>query len=326
MSNSPNEAAKRACAGRLCEDVISAIEEAVRRRPDDFRGPYQLGLCYSGACRTHSLTSPEMAVAYLRRALSLLGPRAGSNRAGILDALGNTLVRCIEMPREEVLRDAIGCHREAAEIYRSLGRSNDWARMNFNLGNSCCELSETSGEDHWQEAVSHYEKSLEVRSRRRDSERYAAVLENLGTAYRRLPGGLAGSNVRKSIECYRRALRVCPCAVHPSRNAALQNNIGNAYLSLPEKDSPAADRNARRALRCYTKALRIQGADKHSCAYGITQYNRAQAFLRLARGSPRRNAGMAVNCLEEAYAAFESRGEGRYVQLVRMLLEQLVRT
>jgi tetratricopeptide (TPR) repeat protein len=309
------------CSAGSCEEVIPALEEAIRRRPCDARGYYQLGLCYSGSCQAHGLVSPEMAAAYLRRALDLEdGPALF--RASILDALGNTLIRCAGQPADAALRDAIACHTEAAGIYRAAGNSSDWARTQFNLGNSCCELSESTGEDHWHEAVSHYERSLEVRTRNRDPERYAAVLENLGTAYRRLEVGPDGANVKKSIDCYRRALRECPCSRHPARNAALQNNIGNAYLSLPQPDEPSAARHARRALRCFGRALRIQAADKHSRAYGITQYNRAQAFLRLARTSPRRNALMAVNCLEEAHAAFQSCGERGYAQRIESQLKQ----
>jgi tetratricopeptide (TPR) repeat protein len=308
------------CGGRPCEEAIATFEAAVRERPADALGHYQLGLCYSGSCRVHSQVSPEMATAYLWRALALAG--AGEFlRASILDALGNTLIRCPDRPRDAALRDAIACHGEAAAMYRAIGNPGDWARTQFNLGNSCCELSEATGEDHWQEAVCHYEKSLEVRTRKENSERYAAVLENLGTAYRRLPGEAAGANVRKSIECYHRALRVCRRSANPARNAALQNNIGNAYLSLPQEDEPAAARNARRALRCFARALRIQSADKRSRAYGITQYNRAQAFFRLARSSPRRNIRFAVTCLEEAGAAFQACHEQRYVRLIQTQLE-----
>ena len=103
-----------------------------------------------------------------------------------------------------------------------------------------------------------------------------------------------------------------------------QNNLGNAYLSLPETDEKTIARNARRALHHFDRALRIQCRDKSSRAYGITQYNRAQAHYRLAQTSPGGNPKVAVTCLEEALAAFQSCGEDRYTQLVRAQLERIM--
>ena len=65
--------------------------------------------------------------------------------------------------------------------------------------------------------------------------------------------------------------------------------------------------------------------DTSSRAYGITQYNRAQAHYRLAQTSPGGNPKVAVTCLEEAFAAFQSCGEDRYTQLVRAQLERICR-
>ncbi len=323
MRNSADAAAQMACGAARCEEVIAALEEAIRRQPADALRLYQLGLCYGGGCRAHSLTSPLMAAEYLKRALNQASA-GGLLRASILDALGNTRIRCGDRQRDAALRDAIACHTEASGIYRAAGNFDDWARTQFNLGNSCCELSEATGEDHWGEAVSHYEKALEVRTRKRDPERYAAVLENLGTAYRRLPGTASAENVKKAIACYRLALRACPQATHPARNAALENNLGNAFLSMPATAGVAAGRNARLALWHFNHALRIQAAGKHECAYGITQYNRAQAYLRLA-GSRGRNAEAALDCLEDAYAVFDQCGERRYAELAKKQLAQIGR-
>ena len=350
------ERVERACAAGECEKAIDLLEGALRLQPDGHRLHFLLGLCYAGGCRTHALTNPDMAVAYLRRALRATdlrepgdrrmrpkapplrrvdasvcprvpassrapSPPAGpaAERAGILDALGNALVRSTKA-RQQALRDAIVCHREAADLYAALGRRDDWARTQFNLGNSCCDLGEATGEDHWQEAVDHYRRSLKVRTRQKDPARYAAVLENLGTAYRRASTDDAGAGVKKCIACYRRALRVYSPDAYPGKNAALENNIGNAFLSLPQRDQKAVTRNARRALDHFVRALQIQRADRCSRAYGITQYNRAQAYFRLARVSPSGNLEMAAACLEEARAAFECCGEDGYAQRIRAQL------
>jgi len=234
-----------------------------------------------------------MAVAYLRQALRLMGADTGRARAAVLDELGNALIRGADAPRETALGDAIDSHRDAAQLYESLGQADDCARLHFNLANSCCELSDLTGTDHWQEAVLHYERSLRVRTRLADPERYAATLENLGTAYRRLPAA-DGSNVQNSIKCYRRAMHIYAAAAYPDKNASLHNNLGNAFLPLPGADAGLITRNARRALRHFDRALRIQSTDGSSRAYGITQYNRAQAYLRLARNSPAGDLNEAV--------------------------------
>lgn len=291
---------ERACAAGNCGDAIDLLESAVRLRPGDFRLHFHLGRCYSGCCRSHPLVHPEMAVPYLRQALRLLGPDAKLARAAALDLLGNTLTE------SGASRDAVDSYLAAAELYQSLGMSEEWARAQFNLGNSYCELSEARAENHWEQAVFHYEQALQVRTRQKEPVHYAAALENLGTAYRRLSGG-----AKKSIQCYRKALWIYTPSANPGKCAALHNNLGNAYLSLP------GDRNMRHALRHFDRALILQVHDAHSRTYGITQYNRAQAYLRLAQSSP------AVTCLREASRAFQCCGEERYTQLIRAQLEHI---
>jgi len=313
------EQAARACAQGECENAIGLLENAVAHEPHDFRLYYRLGQCYGGGCRRHALVHPDMAIAYFRQALRLIGTRPGKFRAVILDQFGNTLCHSASLPRTDALRAAIECHVEAAEIYQALGMDDDWGRTQFNLGNSCCDLSEISGEDHWQDAVFHYEQSLRVRTREKDPERHAAALENLGSAYRRLSGGGDGASVNKSIGCYQRALKVY-AGSHPEKSAALHNNLGNAFLTLPDPDQKAKARNARRALRHFDCALRVQSQDRGSRAYGITQFNRAQAYCGIAQTSH-----AALLCLEEAFAAFQSCGEDRYQQLVKAQLERIGR-
>lgn len=317
MPKPSNAAAERACAAKRCEEAIHALESDLNSCPADALLCYTLGFCYSGGCRAHTLVSPEMASAYLRRALILAG-QAAFLRASILDTLANTLVRCTDRPKAAALRDAIACHTEAAALFRAAGNSHDCARAQFNLGNSCCELSEATGEDHWREAVGHYESALQVRTRKQDPLGYAAVLENLGTAYRRL----SSDGVYRAIQCYRRALRVCPRAAYPARNAALENNLGNALLSLTAANSADAGRNARRALRHFNRALDILAGGSRNCTYAITQYNRAQAYLRLA-GQHSRAAGTAVDCLEDAFTVFQACGEQNYASLIRSQLERI---
>jgi tetratricopeptide (TPR) repeat protein len=319
MTDAAISGVDRACSGGECEKAVDLLEQAIRRTPNRSRLYYRLGVCYGGGCRRHSLTHPEMAAAYLRQALRLQGANATYGRAAILDQLGTTLIHCRSTPRLPALRESIECQKEAAQIYDSLGKSDDWARVQYNLGNSCCDLAESSGEDRWSDAVLHYEQALRIRTRDKDPERYAALLENLGTAYRRL-------NVRKSIQCYRHALWVYGLAAYPEKHAAVQNNLGNAFLSLPDSRNQAVARNATRALHHFERALRVHSRDKHSRAYGITQYNRAQALFRLAAAAPGERLACAVECLEEAFRAFAACGEERYNELIRSQLERICLT
>jgi tetratricopeptide (TPR) repeat protein len=315
---------RQACDARNCESAINLIEAEVRAQPCNPSLYYSLGLCYSGACGfSHPLICQDLAICYLRRALSLLKEDRGMGRATTLDALGTALVRGRDAPSAAAATAAIDCYREAARIYEKCGRLDDRARTLFNLANTNCELSEITGEDHWREAVYQYEESLQVRTLEKDPERHAAVLENLGSAYRRLSAGDPGENVTKSIRCYQRALRIYAPATHPDKSAGLHNNIGNAYLSLPQTDEKTTARNALRALHHFDRALRIQSRDKSSRAYGITQYNRSEAHHRLAQIAAAGNPKAAVTCLEEALSAFQSCGDDRYARLVRSQLKRI---
>ena len=280
MTCALTEDVEQACADVRCEEAIELLERAVWEQSGNYNIYFKLGLCYSGGCRRHTLTSAEIATAYLRQALRLLGPGGGVARAAILDALGNTLASTAGGARVEALREAIGHQEEAACIYSTSGEPDDWARAEFNLGNSCCELAEAADESrYWREAVAHYEEALRVRTREKNPARHAALLENLGSAHRRL-------DARCSIGYYRRALQIYHHLSDPARHAAIENNIGNAYLALPETDPRTALRNVTRALRHFDRALRIKG----QCA--ITEKNRAQAFSRLARLSPKQAGEM----------------------------------
>ena len=298
-----------ACRAGDCETAIGLMEDAVARQPHDFRLPYRLGICYGGSCRPHRLVDSAMAVAYLSHASGLTAHLQGADRAAVMDELANALCRP-STSSPEALRKAIACYREAAEIYWSLGRPGDWARIEYNLGNCACDLSDLTGEDHWAEAVEHYQQSLSERRRSRDPERVSALLENLGTAFRRLTAGDAGENVRKAIGCYHGALRICPLG-EASRRAALENNLGNAFLSLPEADEKLRKRHAQRALRHFDRALGMQPGGRSSRGYGITLFNRAQAFRRLDRRES------AVACLEEAAAVFQTCGDERRAQMAQ---------
>lgn len=325
MPGAAAEDAKQACGARDCENAIHLWEKAVGSQPHDYELHFQLGLCYGGLCERHPLVHPDMAVAYLRHALRLTEAAPKRVRVAIVDQLGDTLCHSGSDSGTAALRAAIECQVEAAEMYQSLGMTEDWGRIQFNLGNSCCDLSEIAGEDHWQEAVFHYRESLRVRTREKDPERHAAVLENLGSAYRRLSVSGTGEPVKESIRCYRRALRIYAVASRPEKSAALENNLGNAFLSLPDSDRQTNARNARRALRHFDRALGMQSRNKGSRAYGITQYNRAQAYCRMALTSADANPKIAVLCLEESFAAFQACGDLRYTQLVRAQLERIRR-
>ena len=313
-------AAEEACAARRCERAIEFLESAIREGACGYGPYYSLGVCYGGLCRPHPLTEPDMAVSYLRHALGMVGGADGPARAAILEQLGFTLPHSRRLPPAEALRAAAEFHAGAARIWDAAGSAPDRARVHFNLGNSLCDLAETTGEDRWAEAASHYEEALRLRTAEGDAARCAAVLENLGSAYRRLDAG----HVRQSIRCYHRALRLYARANRPEKIPALENNLGNAYLSLPDPAGEPAARHARRALRHFDRALAAL-PDPAARAYAITQYNRAQAFFRLARVLPAGNLARAVDCLEQAGAAFERSGDHRYRELVRTRLEEICR-
>lgn len=248
MVNSLLDRATERCINHHCEEAVSLLEEAVRLQPANSELHYRLGICHSGGCRRNSLTNPDLAVEYLRRALSLTAESKDSLIcAGILDALGNAYVYSRQLPKKARIEAALDCHRTAAALYKSKDQLDDWAREEYNQGNAWCELPEEDYPEKWERAVMHYEQALQVRTREKDPLRYAATMQNLGTAYRQLNTGDRTANVIRATDCYRRALRVYDLSAFPVQHAALYNNFGNAYLSLA-----MTDEKVRRscALRC----------------------------------------------------------------------------
>jgi len=274
------------------------MEELVRDQPANAELYHQLGMCYSGTCRSHALVNVGVAVSYFERAVSLIGP-AGPPliRAQYLDSLGNA---CLQDRHPET---AIRYLSAAADVYATRGLTDDWAREQFNLGNAFCDVPDSSGPRKWQLAVEHYGRALRVRTRERDPVRYAATVQNLGTAYRERADGDRASNVRTAIACYSRAIRIYRHRSFPAEYAALHNNLGNAYLCLPGP-TDAMRRNIRRALRHFARALEIRRRDQRPYDYAATQFNRGQAYAKQAELDAGAGLDEAVRCFHEAEECF----------------------
>ena len=316
------EEAERKCDQQQCEDAIGLLEEAVRIQSGNAQLYCQLGFCHSGGCRRHSLTDPDMAAEYLRRALSLVGTSAESLlRARILDTLGNTLVESRKGPQTDRLREAVTCHREAAEIYQNGDLLEDWAREEFNQANTWCNLPASEFPEKWARAIEHYENALRVRTGAKDPQGFAATVMNLGTALRQLPSADRAANVLKAVRCYRQARRVYSLDASPAQYANLCNNLGNACLSYPARDEPAGKRHARDAIRHFEQALQVWGSKENECQYALVQYNRGYAYLRLAAPE---DFARAIACLSEAYEHSLPCGRPEIAALARAELKKIL--
>lgn len=307
------------CRAGRCADAISVLEEQLRKQPANPDLHHQLGICHAGACRAHELVSLPVSIAYFARALSLVG--AGGTpafRARCLDSLGNAW---LEDGRPAA---AIPLLSEAAELYRTLGLVEDWAREQFNLGGACCDLPVSDAPAKWQRAVAHYLQALTVRTMDRDPLHYAATLQNLGTAWRESPDGGRESNIRAAIRCYCAALRVYRRGRFPARRAALHNNLGNAYLCLAGS-AESARRNVRRALRHFARALDGRERSRHPSEYAATQFNRGQAFARRAELESGTGLSEAAGCFREAEECFRICGDGEHAAAAQAALARIQR-
>lgn len=309
------EEAGRHCASQNCAEAIRLLEQAVCLQPATPRLYYQLGYCYHGGCRCHSLVCLEMAERYLRHGLALADSFAGSPlRAEILDTLASTIL-IHTSPSPTRTREALAYLSEAAACYARNGQPDEWAPEEFNQGNGWCDLPGTEFPEKWNEAIRHYENALQVRTRQHDPLRYALTILNLGTAFRQLPQGSRAANVLKAVSCYRSALRVYTLADAPHRFANVYNNLGNAALDFPAGGAAARVRHARSALRYFGRALAIWTAECDPYHHALVQYNRAVAFLRLPP-SPE-NLASACACLRDACASGTACGRPGFVGLVR---------
>ncbi len=324
MVSSLLDRATSSCIKHRCGEAVNLLEEAVRLQPANSELHYRLGICHSGGCRHNSITNPDLAVEYLRHALSLTASSKDSLIcAGILDTLGNAYVYSRQLPKKVRLEAALECHRTAAEIYLSRNQLDDWAREEYNQGNAWCELPEEEHPDKWQQAIMHYEQALRIRTRDKNPLRYAATLQNLGTAYRQLNHGDRAANVRQATDCYRRALKVYSFSCFPIQYAALHNNFGNAYLSLALTDEKIRHRCARRALQHLDRALQVRTRAEHPVDFAVTQYNRGQAFLLLVEENPQDGYVKAVACFQEAHDCFLLCGQAKSAKAARQQVQRV---
>ena len=314
------------CREHQCEACIATLVEAVPAEPHNCAIHFQLGICCGGTCRVHLQTSPEIALTYLRLALTLVNPSEQmKERAQILSAMGNTWLISGQESHAVRLQAAISCFKDAARTYLGFGNLEAWAREEYNLGNSYCELPEETTPGKWEEAISHYQSALQIRTKERDRIRFAATQENLGTAYRGLSAGDKAVNVRRAIICYRQALRVFTPSEFPTQNAALHNNLGNAYASFPSGDFAERGKNMRRALRHFDRALRIRNRVSFPCDYAVTQFNRGGTFLRLALDAPHPQQYLrsAQFCFREAGSGFAQAGQVARTRAAQEQAEQV---
>ncbi len=318
--------ANRLCQEHECESCVAALLEASQAAPMNYAIHFQMGICCSGGCRSHSQTSPEIALGHLRVALTLVSPaHQPRERAQILSTMGNTWLISSREPTQVRLQAAISCFQEGAQIYRSLGDLNAWARDEFNLGNSYCELSEDTDPGKWEEAIIHYQRALQIRTRVSDPVCYAATMQNLGTAYRQLSSGDKAADIRRAILCYRRALQVYIAAEFPVQNAGLHNNLGNAYASLSSADSATIGKNLRRALRHYDRALCLRSSVNSLSDFAATQFNRGSTFLRLAieEHNPLSSLRAAEMCSGQAEVLFTQCGLVEHARRAHELAESV---
>jgi tetratricopeptide (TPR) repeat protein len=326
MFSSLLDKAAESCTNHRCEETVDLLEEALRLQPSNSELHYRLGICHSGGCRHNSLTNPDVAVEYLRQALSLTASSKDSLIcAGILDALGNSYACSRQLPKKARLEAALDCHQTAAALYRSRDQLDDWAREEYNQGNAWCELPEDEYPDKWQQAIQHFEQALQVRTRDKNPIRYAATMQNLGTAYRQLKTGNKITNAMKAAHCCRRALEIFDPSSSPVQCAALCNNLGNAYLSLAMTDEKIRARCARHALQHLDRALRVRTRTEYPVDYAVTQYNRGQAFLLLVTGDPQDNYVKAVSCFQEAHDCFLICGHAKSAKAARQQVQRVRR-
>jgi tetratricopeptide (TPR) repeat protein len=304
------------CGTEGCEKQIAALQQELASDAGSLALHYQLGLCYSGLCRPHSLISPEAALEHLRWSATE-SARAGDElfRAKVLTLLGITYMRATSLPRNARLRAAMQCQEEAAKLYFSQSRFDAWARLQFNLGNTWCEISEHDYPDKWEQAIAHYERALMFRTEETDAHGFAVTMENLGSAYRERKQGDKAANVRKAIRCYRRAARVCGMDAAPGLWAGLQNNLGNAYLSLPARGPAAETALARRAILHFDLALRVRTLERSRLDYGITQLNRGQAYLRLGLAESAAELAESARAFREAQGALLQAGRSSEAEM-----------
>jgi tetratricopeptide (TPR) repeat protein len=313
--------ASEQCRSHHCEEAIGAWEQLLAGEPRNFEYLYQLGICFSGSCRLHSLIDNEIALEHL---LTAAGPAEHDaprlTHARILSALGRVCSRSSRWSATNKMRFVNECLAKAADLFLMEGRLEEWATEQNLLGQNKCKVSGEQGPSKWKEAVAHFESALSVWTPERDPEGHAMILVNLGGAYQALPEGSRSANLRKAIACFRGALAYFEPRSFPKQNALIHHDIGNALLHLPADDPSMRNRNTLAALRHFDDALRWRTKGEYPREYAWTQLSRGQAWLQLADGDARSHRQRAENCFREAVEFFKRCGEFALADQAEVLL------
>lgn len=270
---------------------------AVSRRAGQQRKAAEL--FREAAARWHELNEPERELrAWSDLSLSLWEQ---SDLPGAEEALahGRTLVRepydeadlrnreCVIVHARGDVRAALGCYREALEMFQRLGESADAAAVLNNLGFAAYSLGEPGP------AAESYRQALEIRRANENPAGEAQVLNNLAVLARSL------GEVDSALADYAAAREILASLNDRRQEAIALNNLGVAYSSLGEVE---------RARVYLEKALEMRRAVEDRRGEVVTLDNLGR--LELAQNEPGKAIALYRRALDLAMATGDKRNEG----------------
>jgi CHAT domain-containing protein/Tfp pilus assembly protein PilF len=194
---------------------------------------------------------------------------------------------CVIIHARGDVRAALGCYREALEMFQRLGESADAAAVLNNLGFAAYSLGEPGP------AAESYRQALEIRRANENPAGQAQALNNLAVLARSL------GEVDSALANYAAAREILASLNDRRQEAIALNNLGVAYSSLGEVE---------RARVYLEKALEMRRAVEDRRGEVVTLDNLGR--LELDQNEPGKAIVLYRRALDLALATGDKRAEG----------------
>ncbi len=241
----------------------------------------------------------EQAIRYYEAAFQLYERQAKRTRewAMVQMSLGTAYQERIKGDKNENIRRAIACHKNALQFFDQRVPSPDWADAKYALAQAYSDMH-LQGDDatDTERAIAACEAALEVFTRNEFPEKWAVAQQRLGRLYSHREEGDRASNQEKAIHCLQAALQVFTCDKYPQDWAAMQIFLGLTYSDRIWGDK---DENIEQAIKCHEAALEVYTSTDISPNWMVAQSSLAGLYNERIWGDERDNQEMAFCLCQE---------------------------
>ncbi len=143
-----------------------------------------------------------------------------AERAKLIDEAASLNQRAVVKDRQNDLRDAVVLFRQAAEMYRQVGRPSQTAAVLHDLGDTLSLLGKLP------EALDALEEARQLRQAAGEAVDLGTTLTEIGWVH------YLGGDAAKAVEVYREALGLMRSSGRPEDESGVLDRLGSAYRQL----------------------------------------------------------------------------------------------